>query len=81
MMGKNCKGIPMPIIEAANALIERYGQNIGYIGRFQGDEVYVFAFPEEVEIGFPFIYIYKGFSEKVIEITGARALDIIAKVK
>lgn len=79
MIDRKSQDIPMPIIKAASALIERYGHNIRYIGRYQRKDVYVFAFPEDLEVGFPFIYIYEDCTEKAIEITGPDALDIIAK--
>lgn len=73
----NSRIIPQPVAEAAKAFCARYGENIVYIGKYKKQDVYMFEFPDDVEIGFPFIYLYNLATRTVVEVTGADALDVI----
>ena len=67
--------IPIAVLDAAKDLIDMYGVNFDYLGRYNDADTYVYRFPEDCETGFPFVYLLKDNS--VTEVTGFTALDII----
>lgn len=67
--------IPIQVKKAAAELIEAYGDNIKYIGKYDGCDAYLFQFPEDSSTGFPFVYLLG--DNKVTEVSGGIALDII----
>lgn len=69
------KNIPAQVKKAAAELIEAYGDSIAYIGEYSGSEAYLFQFPEDSSTGFPFVYLLS--DNKVTEVSGNIALDII----
>ena len=69
------KNIPDIVKKAAAELIEAYGDSIVYIGEYSGCEAYLFQFPEDISTGFPFVYLLG--DNKVTEVSGGIALDII----
>ena len=73
--------IPESVLKEAKGLIDLYGNTLEYLGDYNGYDVYLFAFPENKETGFPFVYIHDTDSNVVLEVTGFRALDIIGKFK
>jgi hypothetical protein len=72
------KNIPEAVRKEAKDLISRYGESIDYLGEYQDDEAYLFVFPENMETGFPFIYLYDKASDQAMTITGFKALDILS---
>ena len=70
--------IPEAVIKEAKNLIDRFGESIDYLGEYQDDEAYVFVFPENMETGFPFVYLYDKASDQAMTITGFKALDILS---
>ena len=66
--------IPEQVKRAAAELIEIYGESIDYIGIYKGKQVYLYRFPEDVETGFPFYFLYDGKSVDVV--SGFEALDL-----
>ena len=66
--------IPEQVKKAAAELIESYGDSIDYIGIYKGKQVYLYRFPEDVETGFPFYFLYDGRSVDVV--SGFEALDL-----
>lgn len=71
---------PISVLHAAKELVERYGERLAFIGEYKTQEVYVFSFPDDVEVGFPFLYLYDKEKRTAIEITGPEAQDIIAAI-
>lgn len=67
--------IPAKVREAARDLIERYGDRLVYLGEYHGAQAYYYRFPDDLDTGFPFVYLLKG--ESVSNINGFDALDII----
>lgn len=67
--------IPAKVKKVASALIERYGDRVERLGKYRGAQAYCFQFPDNMSTGFPFVYLFK--EDKVTEITGFEALDII----
>ncbi len=67
--------IPEQVKNEARALIEQYGDTFEYLGIYEGQEAYVFKFPEDSCTGYPFVYLYDG--KDVTEITGPLSLDVI----
>jgi hypothetical protein len=66
--------IPAQVKKAAAELIEIYGESIDYIGIYKGKQVYLYRFPKDVEMGFPFYFLYDGKSVDVV--SGFEALDL-----
>ena len=64
--------IPEQVKNEARALIEQYGDTFEYLGIYEGQEAYVFKFPEDSCTGYPFVYLYDGK-----EATGPLSLDVI----
>lgn len=69
------KQIPQIVKDAAKDLIKIYGDNIDFLGKYEGADAYIYHFPDDTSTGFPFVYIHK--DDKVTEITGFEALDIL----
>lgn len=67
--------IPQIVKNAAKDLVELYGDNFDYLGKYEGADAYVYQFPDGVCTGFPFVYLVK--DGKVEVITEFRALDIL----
>ena len=69
--------IPEAVIEEAREWIEDYGEHFTYHGKMDdGRDVYSFDRPEEMEVGYPIVYLYDG--HVAMEISGGQALDILA---
>ncbi len=67
--------VPEQIKSAAKSLIDIYGNTFDYLGKYKGKDAFVFRFPDDANTGFPYIYLFK--DDKVTEITGFEALDIL----
>lgn len=67
--------IPKQVKDEARALIEQYGDSLEYLGGYEGQEAYMFKFPEDSCTGYPFVYLYDG--NTATEISGPLSLDII----
>lgn len=76
----NTDNIPQSVLRAAKKLIERYGERLAFIGTYKGQDVYVFSFPDDIESGFPFLYLYDEKRHSSVEVTGPDALDIIGAI-
>lgn len=70
--------IPKAVLEAAKDLVDRYGDSIEYLGKYQEDEAYMFVFPQDEETGFPFVFLYDRASDQAMTISGFDALDILS---
>lgn len=67
--------VPQIVKDAAQDLIDRFGDNFNYLGKFEGADAYVFKFPNDLCIGYPYVYLVK--DGKVDEITESPAIFII----
>lgn len=67
--------IPQIVKDAASYLIELYGDNFDYLGKYEEADVYKYHFPDEICTGFPVVYLVKG--NNIEEIGGFSALDIL----
>ncbi|MCF0219098.1 MAG: hypothetical protein HUK14_04880 [Muribaculaceae bacterium] len=67
--------IPDKVKAAAHSLVERYGDHVEHLGKYQGAEAFYYHFPDEEDAGFPFVYLLK--NDNVTEISGFDALRII----
>ena len=67
--------VPQIVKDAARDLIDRFGDNFDYLGKFEGSDAFAYAFPEDSCTGFPFVYLVK--DGKVDEITDSPAMFII----
>lgn len=52
-----------------------YGESFDYLGNHEGQEAFLFHFPDDATVGFPFLYLLK--DGKAIEITGPRVFDFM----
>lgn len=71
--------VPQIVKDAAKYLIDLYGDNFNYLGKFEGADVYVYQFPDGIVTGFPFVYLVK--DDKVGEISEFLAVDIIGSFR
>ncbi len=67
--------VPQIVKDAAKYLVDLYGDNFNYLGKFEGADAYVYQFPDGVCTGFPFVYLVKDDNVEVIE--GFDSLDIL----
>lgn len=67
--------VPEQVKNEARELIEQYGDSFKYIGKYEGQDTFMFNFPEDSDTGFPFVYLFNGV--EAIGITNFLALDII----
>ena len=69
------KQTPQIVKDAASYLIEMYGDNFDYLGKYEGADVYIYHFPDGSCTGYPFVYLVK--DGNVEELTDSPALYII----
>ncbi|MBD5345467.1 MAG: hypothetical protein HDR90_10925 [Bacteroides sp.] len=67
--------IPTKVKEAAQYLIDIYGDHVEHLGQYQGAEAFYYRFPEDVDAGFPVVYLLKG--NELTEVSDFFALEII----
>lgn len=72
------ENIPKVVLDAAKGLIGQYGQNFKKLGLYNGQEAYMYQFPENSFTGFPFVFLYNVESNIVVGVKGFEALDIIS---
>ena len=71
--------IPEAVIEEARELIEGFGEHFRYLGKItDGRDAYSFIFPDDQNVGFPFVFLYDGHIASPI--SGYKALHIINKL-
>ncbi len=68
---------PQIVKDVARDLIKMYGDNIDYLGKHEGADVYYYHFPDDTDTGFPYVYLLK--AENVTEITGFEALQLLGR--
>ena len=69
------KQTPKEILTEAKHLIDVYGNRLKYIGEANGQKAWLFMFPDDVTVGFPFLYLLvKG---KALEVTGPSVFDFL----
>lgn len=69
------KQVPQIVKDAAKGLIKSFGENIDFLGKYEGWDAYIYNFPDDSCTGFPFVYLLR--DGKVSEVTGFEALDIV----
>lgn len=67
--------IPAKVRQAAQYLVDMYGDHIEHLGQYQGAEAFYYRFPDDVTAGFPPVYLVKG--GKLREVGEFEALEII----
>lgn len=67
--------IPVKVKQAAHYLVEMYGDHIEHLGNYRGAEAFYYRFSDNVDAGFPFVYLLK--DDKITEITGFDALHLL----
>lgn len=67
--------IPSKVKQAAQYLIEMYGDHVEHLGQYQGAEAFYYHFPDDVDAGFPTVYLLKG--DELTEVSDFFALEII----
>ena len=67
--------VPEQVKNEARPLIEQYGDSFDYLGNREGQEAYLFRFPDDATVGFPFLYLFK--DGEVMEVTGPGVFDFI----
>lgn len=67
--------IPEKVRQAAQYLVEMYGDHIEHLGQYQGAEAFYYRFPDDADAGFPTVYLLK--DDELTEISDFFALEII----
>ena len=67
--------IPQIVKDAARDLIDRFGDNFNYLGKFEGADAYTLQVPDDLCIGYPHVYLVK--DGKVDDVTDSPAFFII----
>lgn len=67
--------VPQIVKDAAQDLIDQFGDNFIYLGMFEGADAYIQQVPDDLCIGYPHVYLVK--DGKVDDISGPIALFII----
>jgi len=67
--------IPQQVKNEAWDLIEQYGDSFDYLGKYEGQDVYRFRFPDDVDVGYPVVYLFAG--GEALEVSDFWALDIV----
>ena len=67
--------IPAKVRQAAQYLVEMYGDHIEHLGQYQGAEAFYYHFPDDVTAGFPPVYLLNG--DKLREVGEFEAFEII----
>ena len=76
-MQKTCINmiIPEEVKNEARYMMEQYGGHLEYLGDADGQKAWLLRFPEDVAVGFPFLYLYK--DGEAVEITGPSVFGFI----
>lgn len=67
--------IPKKVKQAAQYLVEMYGDHVEYLGQYQGAEAFYYHFPEDITAGPCPVYLVK--DRVVREVTDFEALEIL----
>lgn len=73
--------IPNSVIKEAKYMIDIYGANLEYLGKYKRAEIYEFRFPENTETGYPLLYVFDSQCNVVTKVTGFDALEIIEHIE
>lgn len=68
---------PAKVKAAARYLVEMYGDHIEHLGQYQGAEAFYYHYPDDVDAGFPSVYLWK--DNTVTEISGFDALHLLGR--
>lgn len=71
----NIMNIPEQVKNEAREMINQYGGHLEYLGDDNGQEAWLLHFPDDVCIGFPFLYLYK--DGEATEVTGPDVFGFI----
>lgn len=69
---------PHQVIQAAAQYIEMFGRDFKYLGEYKGRGVWQFVLPEEQELGFPVVFLFKEGDTRAEMKTGPQVLQFIA---
>lgn len=72
--------LPKAVLDKAKNLIDVYGNNVLYIGKFDNKDVFRFQFPDKERTGFPYVYLYDRYTDTAEEVTGKRVLKLLRKL-
>ena len=67
--------IPQAVISEAQHLIDMYGRRFKYLGNHEGLEAWLFVLPDDIDAGFPCLYLYK--DNQAVEVCGPEVFDFI----
>ena len=67
--------IPAKVKEAAQYLIDIYGDHVEHLGQYQGAEAFYYRFPDDITAGPCPVYLVKDGT--VREVPGFEALEIL----
>lgn len=69
--------IPAKVKQAAQYLVEMYGDHLEHLGQYQGAEAFYYHFPDDVTAGPCPVYLVTDGGVGVREVPGFEALEIL----
>lgn len=70
--------IPKQILKAAAYFIDRFGENLEYLGEQSGAQLWRFRFPDGMVLGMPVVYKFK--NGEVSQLEGDEAAGLLASL-
>ena len=67
---------PPEVLKTAKGLVDMYGPHFVLLGERDGQQVYMFQFPDDSTTGFPFVYLYEK-GKPALEVMGPEADAIV----
>lgn len=67
--------IPEEVKKEAHDLIKQYNGSLEYLGDVEGQKAWLLNVPDDVTIGFPFLYLYK--DGEALTVTGMEVFNFI----
>lgn len=68
--------VPSEVLESAAFFVEWLGNHFQYLGRYEGNEVFMYKFPPTMFIGYPQMFLLNPETRIVTNVTGTDALKV-----
>lgn len=69
------KQIPDIVQRCAQSLIKEWGGGVEYLGRWDDHDAYHYVYPDDVDAGYPVVYLFDGDTAE--EVPSFVAMDIL----
>lgn len=69
---------PQAVIQAAQGLVQMFGPSFEYLGEHNGNDVYMFAFPDGTYTCEPYLFLDDKRRPVATQIAGAAAVELLS---